>query len=321
MSEFDVIEKYFSSAAIKRDDVSLGIGDDCALLKPVAGYCVAVSTDTLIEGVHFPAQTNAIDIGYKALAVNLSDLAAMGAKPAWVTLAISLPDINAAWLNDFMLGFTDLAQQYQLSLVGGDTTRGPLSISITVMGLVEESQALKRSSAKVDDIILLTGTVGDAQLGLQAILESWNPDMFQWSINKLNRPEPAVNAGLSAAGIASSAIDISDGLLSDLGHICSQSKTGADIHLDKLPLSDELRRYYDTNIDWNSILNGGDDYVLCLTCQPQYYEGLKKRFEEKDLILYDIGTITQQTGVRCYLHGDIVPELTAEGYNHFAAKK
>ena len=320
MSEFDLINQYFKTASIKRNDVVLGIGDDCALLSPPPGKQLAVSTDTLISGVHFPETTKAEDIGYKSLAVNLSDLAAMGAEPAWVSLAISLPELDHAWLKNFMSGFTELAQQYNVCLIGGDTTRGPLSITISVTGFVSPDAVLKRSSAKAGDAIFVTGTLGDARLGLEAILNKSMIDKnLAFCIRRLNRPTANILAGQLLGEFSDiAAIDISDGLLSDLGHICTSSETGAQINLSSLPLSNELSNYYHQKPDWKKVLNAGDDYELCFCCSQKQVKTLLEKFAKQSIKITQIGKITEAKGIQCLLENGAILDITQDGYNHFA---
>lgn len=320
MSEFDLINQYFKTASVKRSDVVLGIGDDCALLSPPPGKQLAVSTDTLISGVHFPETTKAEDIGYKSLAVNLSDLAAMGAEPAWVSLAISLPELDHAWLKSFMSGFTELAQQYNVCLIGGDTTRGPLSITISVTGFVSPDAVLKRNSAKAGDVIFVTGTLGDARLGLEAILNKSMIDKnLEFCINRLNRPTARILAGQLLGEFSDiAAIDISDGLLSDLRHICTSSETGALINLSSLPLSNELRDYYQQKPDWQKVLSAGDDYELCFCCSQKQVSTLLEKFKKHGIQITQIGKITEVKGIQCLLEDGGKLDITQDGYNHFA---
>lgn len=318
MSEFDLINQYFKTAAINREDVVLGIGDDCALLSPPPGKHLAVSTDTLICGVHFPENTKPEDIGYKSLAVNLSDLAAMGAEPAWVSLAISLPEVDHQWIASFMTGFSELARLYNVSLIGGDTTRGPLSVTITVTGFVSAQSALKRSAAKPGDSVFVTGTLGDARLALDALLNN-EPvhSSFEYCLNRLNRPQPRVEAGLTLSAYQVAAIDLSDGLLADLGHICKASNTGAVIHLDKLPLSNELKDYYAPHPDWQTILTAGDDYELCFSCAKRKAAAIMAEFKSKDIAVTCIGEITESHDIQCLLPDGSQLNIKQKGYNHF----
>ncbi|HNV82779.1 MAG TPA: thiamine-phosphate kinase, partial [Arenimonas sp.] len=225
-----------------RSDVALGIGDDAALLIMPADQFLVVSTDTLNNGVHFPEDTAPQDIGYKSLAVNLSDLAAMGAMPAWASLAISLPDTNIEWLEKFLDGFFELADEHGVQLVGGDTTQGPLSITVTVQGFVPKDQALRRDAAKLGDEIWVTGSIGDAAAGLV----QWRTQGLQSAKlrHRLDRPTPRVNVGMALRGIANAAIDVSDGLLADLSHILLASKLGAEIEVCRVPMSKPLLDHF-----------------------------------------------------------------------------
>jgi len=265
-SEFDLIRRFFAGQCMQRVDVPLGIGDDAALLAPPPGRLLAVSVDTLIAGVHFPLDTAARAVGYKSLAVNLSDLAAMGAEPAWVTLALSLPEPDEAWLTGFAQGFFDLASTHNVQLVGGDTTRGPLSITVQVTGFVSQEQALLRNGAQPGEGIFLTGTVGDAGLGLRLYQQpsGASNNAIMHLVHRLEFPTPRVAAGLALRGCASSAIDVSDGLAADLGHVLTASGVGADIHVDQLPLSSAYRLLASKN-DWQTAVSAGDDYELCFT--------------------------------------------------------
>lgn len=338
MSEFDLINQFFKAAAINREDVALGIGDDCAILSPPPGMQLAVSTDTLISGVHFPQATSPEDIGYKSLAVNLSDLAAMGATPAWVSLAISLPQANEAWLKKFMQGFNQLANQYQLALIGGDTTQGPLSITINIVGFVEPGHLLKRSNAKPGDQIFVTGTLGDAALGLAAVLSHWPLDSdLKFCIERLNRPQPRVVAGQLLAHLLDdvshnkspvktpknqlAAIDISDGLLGDLNHICQASQVGANLYLDKMPLSPQLSDYYNQSPDWNKVINSGDDYELCFTCPESALGVMHNTLSSAGIIYSQVGEVTASKQIQCFDKNKQLIEFTHSGYKHFEEQK
>ncbi len=322
MSEFDLINQFFKATAVKRDDVILGIGDDCAILSPPPGKQLAVSTDTLISGVHFPQSTTAEDIGYKSLAVNLSDLAAMGAEPAWVSLAISLPQANDAWLKKFMCGFNELAKQYNLSLIGGDTTQGHLSVTINITGFIDSEKALKRSSAKVGDSIFVTGNIGDAAIGLKAVFNrldttgDFSEKNKHHCINRLNRPSPRVNAGRLLSDFSVAAIDVSDGLMADLNHICEASGVGALLSLQQIPLSDAALNYYNNKPDWQSVLSGGDDYELCFTCADNQYAEIQALMELNDIDITCIGKVIEDAGIKC-LYGNQLITLNPSGYNHF----
>lgn len=320
LSEFSLIEQYFAELTAKRDDVVLGIGDDCALLQCPPQHQLAVSIDTLVENVHFFADVDPHTLGHKSLAVSLSDLAAMGATPAWFTLALTLPEVNEAWLKQFSTGLAELAIQHNIQLVGGDTTRGPLSISIQVHGFVENNQAFRRDQANHGDLIFVSGTLGDAGAALKHRLDNWSPaeltaDDWQYLQHRLELPTPQNNLVETLRGNTTAAIDISDGLLADLDHILSKSGKGAVIDLDKLPLSDALTKL---PFEQASLLalNSGDDYELCFTVPATKVDNLAPIADkiscigeitaEKALILRD------QTGQ--HRHYD-----ARKGYDHFGA--
>jgi thiamine-monophosphate kinase len=263
VAEFELIRRHFSALSGPDARVLLGIGDDCALLDPPSGLHLAMTMDTLIAGRHFLADADPSGIGHKSLAVNLSDLAAMGAKPAWALLSISLPQIDDAWLEAFTSGFSALAAKHGVQLVGGDTCQGDLSITLQLTGFVEPGREMRRSAARPGDGIYVTGTLGDAALALEMNLAGQDAAELQ---QRLDRPEPRVEEGqeLAALGVRA-CIDISDGLAADLGHICRQSGCAARIHLDQLPLSEPLRRYLQAGGDVRTVVAGGDDYELCFT--------------------------------------------------------
>lgn len=261
-AEFDLIDR-IRQRVLVRDDVVLGIGDDAAVLRVPAGRELVVAMDTLNVGVHFPADTAAADIGWKALAVNLSDLAAMGAKPAWCTLSLSLPEPDARWVDGFLDGFLDLARVHDVALVGGDTTRGPLSISVTVHGFGAPGRALRRDAACVGDDVWVSGTLGDAAGALAQWRDGGSRDAALRA--RLDRPTPRVALGLALVDVARSGIDVSDGLLADLGHVCHASGVGARIELAQLPASDALRASFADDARRTLQAAGGDDYELCFT--------------------------------------------------------
>lgn len=308
--EFDLITR-IRARATARADVALGIGDDCALLLPPPGMQLAVTMDTLNAGVHFPADTAPVDIGWKALAVNLSDLAAMGAQPAWCTLSLSLPAADVAFVDAFLDGFLALAQRHGIALVGGDTTRGPLSIAITAHGLIEPGQALRRDGARVGDDIWVSGTLGDAA----GALAQWQAgEAMQAALRaRLDRPTPRVELGSALRGIASSCIDISDGLLADLAHICRASGVGAEIDIDAFPASDALRAAFDADVRRTLQATVGDDYELCFTAPVAQREALEALSRVLALPLARIGRIVPGAGVACTR----LPS-GAVGYQHFA---
>jgi thiamine-monophosphate kinase len=292
-SEFDLIARIRQRVA-SRGDVVMGIGDDAAILSVPPGTRLVVAMDTLNIGVHFPEETTPADIGWKSLAVNLSDLAAMAATPAWCTLSLSLPQPDAAWLDGFLDGFLELAAQYDVALVGGDTTRGPLSVCVTVHGLVDPRGALLRSAARVGDDIWVTGILGDAA----AALRQWQS---QRSIDpvlraRFDRPTPRVAAGLALAGIAHACIDVSDGLLADLGHVCRASRVGARIDIDALPASEALIAAFDPGTRRELQVAGGDDYELCFTAPKTARLAVRDAMDAYDVPATRIGRITADAG-------------------------
>ena len=262
MDEFELIQNYFNWP-LTDPTVELGIGDDAAIFNLDSGYQLVTTTDTLSEGVHFFKDDSPENVAYKSLAVNLSDIAAMGAIAKWFTLAITLPKVDEIWLKKFSESLKETSSKYNVSLIGGDTTRGPLNITITMMGVVEKSKAIKRSGANNGDNIYISGEIGDAALCLKKINEGEKPDKAE--MIKLNRPIPRLDLGYALNGVASSCIDISDGLEQDLSHIIKASKVGAIIDVKKLPLSQLVCKYIKGNNDWSVPLCGGDDYELCFT--------------------------------------------------------
>ncbi|MGX5730528.1 thiamine-phosphate kinase [Pseudoxanthomonas beigongshangi] len=308
--EFDLIAHIRARAGL-RDDVILGIGDDAALLQPPPGRQLVVTADTLSAGVHFPESTAASDIGWKSLAVNLSDLAAMGAEPAWCTLSLSLPGSDPAWLDGFLDGFLALAQAHGIVLVGGDTTRGPLAIAVTAIGLVAPGRALRRDGARAGDDVWVSGTLGDAA----AALHAW-PAPPAALRARLDRPTPRVELGRRLAGIAHAALDVSDGLLADLGHLCRASSVGAEIELARLPVSDALAVHsLPARGAWQA--SGGDDYELCFTASPDHREALAMLAAELGVPLTRIGRIIDGDAVRALDETGRAWHPERAGYTHF----
>ena len=314
MDEFALIQRYFAQLTPRADDVVLGIGDDCALLQPLAGEVLAVTTDTLVSGRHFPVATAPYDIGWKSLAVNLSDLAAMGAQARWFTLALTLPDADQVWIQEFARGLSELAVQSGVALVGGDTTRGPLSITITAMGTVPAGAALKRSGAQVDDVICVTGTLGDAALALR-LLEQ--PALSSELRERLDRPTPRLASGLALRDIAHAAIDLSDGLAGDLAHILKASDMGAEIHSARLPSSLEFKKHVAPVDALTLQVQGGDDYELCFCLTPEKFDEAVARLAVFDVPLTLIGRITSERGLRFLDANGATIALAPNGYRHF----
>ena len=309
VSEFALIQRFFTKQRITNPTTRLGIGDDCALLSIPEGFELAVTTDTMVENVHFFAGADPESLGHKLLAVNLSDLAAMGALPMSVTLAVTLPIVDEDWLTAFAQGFLKLAEHYSVDLIGGDTTSGPLTLTVQAMGLVPKGQALRRSSARPGDFIYMTGLLGNAGLGLK-IKQGYDCADPEAALARFNRPDPQVEAGQSLIGIANSCIDLSDGLAGDLAHILEQSQVGACLDWDALPLSNAVRAYINETGDWPMPLTAGDDYELCFTVSPEQADKLT-------VAATKIGIIESQPGLRLNKSGTIQP-LEVTGFEHFS---
>ena len=315
LGEFDLIHSFFSSLGCVRNDVSLGIGDDCALLNLPEGMQLAATMDTLVAGVHFFPDVAPETLGHKALAVNLSDLAAMGAKPAWISLALTLPKADPDWLRAFSRGMGRLASRHEVQLIGGDTTQGPLSVTIQALGLLPRGSEMRRSGARVGDWICVTGTLGDAGLALHGLHRGQpvSPALIQ----RLERPEPRVEAGLALRELANSAIDISDGLLADLGHVLQASGVGGEVRLQSIPLSDQVREVVGREQDWSIPLASGDDYELCVTLPPQQAAQVEVVSQALHLPITRIGEIVDEAGLRCRLDDGTLWSPSKSGYNHF----
>ncbi|HCK82469.1 MAG TPA: thiamine-phosphate kinase [Candidatus Competibacter sp.] len=319
-SEFSLIDRYFSAQRVRRADVALGIGDDGALLLPPGDQQLVVTLDALVADVHFFADADPEGIGHKALAVNLSDLAAMGATPAWATLALVLPRADEAWLARFRRGLFALAERHRMQLVGGDTTRGPTTvITLQAHGFVPPGLALRRDGAKPGDGIYVTGTPGDAGLALavaygKTTVAAAHRDYLQ---ARLERPQPRIAQGLALRGIASAAIDISDGLAQDLGHILERSGVGARLEVDRLPLSPALLAGSDRRAALAVALSGGDDYELCFTAPPERVARLESTALGWDCRCTRIGAITAEPGLRLVGAESSAFHLERLGYDHF----
>jgi thiamine-monophosphate kinase len=323
LSEFELIRRYFDPAA--RDGerippgVGLGVGDDCALLRPAGGMELAVSTDMLVEGRHFSAGTDPFKLGHKALAVNLSDLAAMGATPRWVTLALSLPGVDEAWLEGFSAGFLALAARFEVALVGGDTTRGPLNISVTIMGEVPAGLALYRAGAQPGDEIWVSGELGGAALGLAHRLGRvpLAPHDAPMMTERLDVPQPRVVLGERLRGVATSAIDVSDGFAGDLAHVLERSSAGALVHYARLPRPGVFARIGDADLERNCVLSGGDDYELVFTAPQTRRVEIEALGTELGIALACVGYIQKGDPKLTLLDaaGTVMPAAT--GFDHF----
>ncbi len=319
LSEFDLITRYFTRAPRAGGPVLLGVGDDCALLAPPAGEVLAISTDMLVEGRHFFAGADPEALGHKALAVNLSDLAAMGAQPLGFTLALALPAADAGWLEAFSRGLLRLADEHRIELVGGDTTRGPLNLCITVFGSVPPKQAMRRDGARDGDEIWVSGTLGDARLALEALQHKLTLTAQQMAMARprLDRPLPRNALGCALRSIATAAIDVSDGLLGDLGHILECSGVGAVIDADALPCGAALtlegqarRRAF--------ALNGGDDYELCFTAPVQSRTAVLDAAQRSGVPVTCIGRITREPGMHVTDGNGTALAVHSSSFDHFA---
>ena len=317
MNEFEIIEKYLTLDTRKRKDVIKGVGDDCALLKVPRGQRLAVSMDTLIGDVHFMSAANAADIAHKAIAVNLSDLAAAGAEPAWITLAISLPEYNPQWLEDFSRGLKRITEFFGVQIVGGDTTRGPLSITIQAHGFVPENVFHKRSTASAGDLICVTGELGDAALGLLVAKNELQvtPSAASELLKKYQTPYPRIAAGIALRGRATAVIDISDGLLADVNHISQQSEVGALLRYERIPFSKAALEVKDNELRRRAALTGGDDYELVFTVNEDELDAAKNALETVGTQCIPIGRLTGKPGVRMLHHKE---EIELEPFGLYA---
>ncbi|WP_168188930.1 thiamine-phosphate kinase [Thiomicrorhabdus sediminis] len=336
-NEFQLIDDCFKplSAGLSQDEI--GIGDDGAVLDVPVGKQLVVVTDTLVKGVHFPGDAKAYDIAWKAVAVNLSDLAAMGAIPAFFSLALTLPDNDSDWLKEFSAGLKAIAEQYDIKLIGGDTTKGPLTITVTAQGWVDKQQAVLRSTAQPGDLVCVSNTIGDAAVGLKIALNTMSAEVLQalsaeqqsLLLKALHCPQPQVFIADLIKDYASSAIDISDGLLADLNHIIEQSSVKsamplqAVIEVADIPLSDALKNYVKASDDWSPVLYGGDDYQLCFTAQKDDFAEMDSVAELLGVKLTVIGEVglaaeSQQSKIQLKLNAKPFQVDKVGGYLHFS---
>jgi thiamine-monophosphate kinase len=314
-AEFELIERIRRRASA-RDDVVLGIGDDAAIVQVPAGKQLVIAADTINRGIHFPDNTAPADIGWKALAVNLSDLAAMGAEPAWCTLSLSLPTGDTAWVDAFLDGFLELAAQHHVALIGGDTTRGPLSVSVTVHGLVEAGRALRRSGACIGDDVWVTGTLGDAS----GALTQWRGGALVDPLlrARLDRPVPRVATGMRINTVAHACVDVSDGLLADLQHLCAASGVGSEVDLEALPASAALIDAFDPQRRTALQATGGDDYELCFTAPASARDAIARIAIESDTAVTRIGRIVAGEVTRALREDGSEWVPPSAGFVHFA---
>lgn len=323
LTEFDIIERYFSSINHLPDEyrryIDVAIGDDCAIINNFPDKQLALSVDTVVEGVHFPVQAEPSLVAQRALSVAVSDLAAMGAKPLAFTLSISLPDSNSAWLEHFSLGLDEAAKSYRMQLIGGDTTRGPLSISVQVFGLLPMMRRLKRSGAQVGDLLFVSGSLGDAALALDVINGACNADgsATEYLLSRFYQPTARVMLGESLLDLATAAIDVSDGLLADVSHILQSSSVGGEIYLSQLPLSEVMSQLATPERAMEYAATGGDDYELCFTVSPDQREQILEFADLFEIPLTEIGRIVQGDGLLCLDAKGQPVEPSNLGYQHF----
>ena len=315
-----MIEAFFKAKSIQRKDVIIGIGDDGAVTHIPQGQALVTTTDTLLSGVHFLADTSPHAIAQKAIAVNLSDLAAMGAEPAWISLSLSLPEVDESWLEAFSNGLQEHAVYYSVQLIGGDMVKGPLAITITAQGFVPFDQALTRSNAKPGDSVYVTGTLGDAGLGLHIAQQKCvldDPLNQDYLLNRLNYPTPRLLVGTSLRRIASACIDISDGMVSDIKHILNASQCGAIIHVDKLPMSKALKESVSSSQAIDYALSAGDDYELLFTVSEEQKGHLETTLASANVQATYIGQMSGCAGKLELRQADKPYEYSAKGYEHF----
>ncbi|MES2501781.1 MAG: thiamine-phosphate kinase [Pseudomonadota bacterium] len=316
--EFNLIQQFFKRPTAQTD---LGVGDDAALISISHGMQLAISADMLVAGTHFFADCDAFQLGWKSLAVNVSDMAAMGAQPKWATLAIALPNIDNAWLSQFSDGFFACAKQFNVDLIGGDTTRGPLTISVQIMGEAPFGKAIKRGGAQINDDIWVSGQLGSAALGLAYLqnkhsIGTLSADDIASCLHALHAPVPRVALGLSLRGVATSCIDISDGLMADLGHILKASNCGATLDLAAIPCLDVLKTSRQNQITQNYILAGGDDYELCFTAPKSARESIAKISNHLDCPLSLIGETHTGNDLKVMYQNQQL-NISKKGFDHF----
>jgi len=308
LTEFNLIKQFFTRPA-GRKSTQLSVGDDCALLSVPAGYEMAITVDTMVEGVHFFEDVEPELLGHKLIAVNLSDLSSMGAEPIAVSLAITLPKVDRKWVVGFSQGLFALLDKYNVDLIGGDTTSGPLTLTVQAMGVVPCGQALLRSAAEVGDLIYVTGCVGDAGLGLK-VKQGYEMSDARQVLKQFNQPEPRINEGQELRCLANACIDISDGLVADLGHILEKSNVGASLDYQNIPMTDDVKVYMRETQDWRMPLVAGDDYELCFTISPE-------KAKQLTIECTCIGVVERKLGLRIKRGGQEV-DFESGGFEHFS---
>lgn len=322
IGEFELIRQYFASIYSNRRDVKLGIGDDAAVLRTPEDQHLVVTVDTLVQGIHFDEGCAPENLAHKSLAVNLSDLAAMGAEPAWVTLSLTIPETDVVWLSTFSETFAKLCHHYDIQLIGGDTCRGPLSITVQAMGFAPDGCALQRSNAQPGDLIYVTGTLGDAGAGL-SLLNEQRTDYTKSErvlIERLEKPTPRLETGILLRKLANAAIDISDGLVQDVRHIIDTSELGAVIEVSDLPLSEAMLKNYNLKQAQSLAMTAGDDYELCFTVSPDNQDKLERVLATTSCPITQIGRITTTKGLQLR-NSEGLEESKLTGFDHFSSGK
>lgn len=318
--EFEIIDRYFARYVVQRQDVEIGIGDDAAVVRVPQDMRLVVTVDTIVEGVHFPASISGSDIGYRALAVNLSDLAAMGAEPAWAVMALTIPEVNEGWLDQFAKGFAELARASKVTLIGGDLNRGPLSVSVTVHGILPADLGLTRSGASAGDVLYVTGTLGAAACGLRT-LTSPGPDQANHDsgcvVTSFLKPQPRLREGRDLLSLASAAIDISDGLVIDVGRLATASSVSASLDADRIPVSVSVVTLCGDDAALQFALSGGDDYELCFAVPPDKIDELSNISSGWSCGCTRIGRLDVGEGVRVRRDGQLM-SADGPGFDHFA---
>lgn len=315
MDETHLIDRYFRDLGSRRDDVVLGIGDDAALLRVPPGMELVLTTDALIEGVHFLPDAAARSLGHRAMAVNLSDIAAMGASPTWALLSLNLPAVEEAWLHEFAAGFAAMAVRHNVALVGGNLGRGPRSITVQLAGLVPADEALRRDRARPGDLLYVSGSVGDAAQGLLQLKSTADDPEARYLRERFEYPTPRVALGEGLRGIASACIDVSDGLYTDAGRLLRLSGCGAVLQIEDLPLSDALRHAAGSDA-WKTALRGGEDYELCFSASEQRHAQIGELARKTGQAVSCIGRLCQESGITLK-SGNTVMQFSTSGWDHF----
>ncbi len=319
ISETQLIERFFAGLGAERGDVVLGIGDDAALLRPAAGEDLVLTTDALVEGVHFLPGAPAHSLGHRALAVNLSDIAAMGAAPAWALLALNLPEADETWLREFAAGFGLLARAHGVALVGGNVSRGPLSLTVQLLGTVPRGQGLRRDGAQTGDELYVSGSIGDAAAGLRVLREELPAaaNAARFLRRRFEYPTPRLALGVGLRGLASACIDVSDGLYADAGRLLAASGRGACIDVERLPLSDALRETCG-DAAWQRALEGGEDYELCFSAAPAQARAIAALAASSGVAVARIGVIAEGTGIELRDNKSVI-QFSPLGFDHFGS--